>query len=199
MRSDLFCAFSLSALLIGCAHDKGNRAEHIPPHEAQAEAERAQRQAAADRDHDGVDSDGDGHDKDRIASDGDRRDKDGVALPERNERDRERMAAAGDGLPRTDDTRRERDATNAPEGTKLSPLDQGSSEIDMDLTQRIRKAVMDDDSLSFKAKNVKIITRDGHVTLRGSVKTPEEKAAIGKTATAAAGVAHVTNQIEIGE
>jgi osmotically-inducible protein OsmY len=46
---------------------------------------------------------------------------------------------------------------------------------------------------------VKIITRDGHVTLRGSVKTPEEKAAIAKTATAAAGVAHVTNQIEIGE
>jgi hyperosmotically inducible protein len=207
MRSDLFCAFSLSALLVACAHDKGPRAEHHPPHQTQAEAEHAQRaqaeqpqrQAPADRDRDGVDSDGDGHDKDRLDRDGDGRNKDEVAVPERNERDRARMATAGDDLPRTDNTRRERNATGASEGTKLSPLDQGSSEIDMDLTQRIRKAVMDDDSLSFKAKNVQIITRDGHVTLRGSVKTPEEKAAIGNRAVAAAGLAHVTNQLEIGE
>lgn len=198
MRSDLFCAFSLSALLVACAHDKGNRAEHNPPHQAQAE--HTQRQAAAaDRDHDGVDSDGDGHDKDRIDRDGDGRDKDRVALPESSERERGRMATAGDELPRTDNTPRERDANKAPVGTELNPLDQGNSEIDIDLTQRIRKAVMADDTLSFKAKNVKIITRDGHVTLRGSVKTPEEKAAIGKSAVAAAGVAHVTNQIEIGE
>jgi osmotically-inducible protein OsmY len=219
MRSELFCALSLSALLVACAHDKGPRAEHHPPQQPQAEAEaehaqpakaehahaqpakaeHAQRQAAADRDHDGVDSDGDGHDKDRLDRDGDGRDKDRVAVPERNERDRARMATAGDELPRTDDTHRERAATNARAGTELNPLDQGSSEIDMGLTQRIRKAVMDDDSLSFKAKNVKIITRDGHVTLRGSVKTPEEKAAIGNSAVAAAGMAHVTNQIEIGE
>jgi hyperosmotically inducible protein len=202
MRSDLFSAVSLSALLLACAHDKGSRSEH-----AQAEA-RAQHHAASDQD--GVDSDGDGRDHDRVAqhedrdhdgvdSDGDGQDRDRVAVPERTEKDRGRLATAGDELPRNERANRENTAAEPREGTELNALDQGNSEIDIDLTQRIRKAVMDDDTLSFKAKNVKIITRDGHVTLRGEVKTAAEKAAIAKTAIGAAGVAHVTNQIEVRE
>lgn len=183
MRGNLFCTLSLSALLLACAHGKGTRdAEGTGP---RADAQDAPRQAEAGRDDDGVDSDGDGRDRDR------------VALPERSEEERARMATAGDELPRSEERRRERAEERA--GTELDALDQGNSEIDLDLTQRVRRAVMDDDSLSFKAKNVQIITRDGHVTLRGTVKTPEEKAAIGKAAIAAAGAAHVTNQLEVGE
>jgi len=208
MRSDLICTLSLSALLLACAHDKGSRSGE---HHAQAEARAETEHAAADNDRDGVDSDGDGRDRDGVArnapdrdhdgvdSDGDGRDQDRAAVPEHNEKDRARLATAGDELPRNERANRERAAAEPREGTELNALDQGNSEIDLDLTQRIRKAVMGDDTLSFKAKNVKIITRDGHVTLRGTVKTPEEKAAIGKTAIGAAGAAHVTNQIEVGE
>lgn len=78
-----------------------------------------------------------------------------------------------------------------------TPMDQGNGEIDIDLTQRIRKAVMADDSLSFTAKNAKIITRDGRVTLRGPVGSAAEKDAIYKCAVSAAGVGHVTNELEV--
>jgi osmotically-inducible protein OsmY len=79
----------------------------------------------------------------------------------------------------------------------VTPMDQGNGEVDLDLTQRIRKAVMADDSLSFTAKNAKIITRDGRVTLRGPVKSAAEKAAVRKAAVAAAGVGHVSDELEV--
>lgn len=86
----------------------------------------------------------------------------------------------------------ERDRT-----ASLTPLDQGNGEADLKLTQLIRKAVMDDDRLSFTAKNVKVITKDGKVTLRGPVKTAEERAAIEADARKAAGTAPIDNQIEV--
>jgi hypothetical protein len=58
---------------------------------------------------------------------------------------------------------RDRDSNN------LTPLDQSESESDRTITQEIRKAVMADDSLSTNAKNIKIITINGVVTLRGPV------------------------------
>ena len=87
----------------------------------------------------------------------------------------------------------ERDRNSA----NLTPMDQGNGEVDIDLTQRIRKAVMADDSLSFTAKNAKIITRDGRVTLRGPVKSAAERDAIYKCAVSAAGVGRVTNELEV--
>jgi len=75
-------------------------------------------------------------------------------------------------------------------------MDQGNSEIDIDMTTRIRKAVMDAD-VSFTARNIKIITRDGHVVLRGPVNTAAEKDTIAKIATSNAGAGHVTNQLEV--
>src|ERR687892_170282 len=60
-------------------------------------------------------------------------------------------------------------------GVTLTPGDQSESEADRTLTQQIRKAVVADDSLSTTAKNIKIITVDGVVTLRGPVNTPQEK------------------------
>ncbi len=68
---------------------------------------------------------------------------------------------------------------------------------DTDLTKKIRRAVMDDKSLSTYAHNVKIITRNGMVTLRGPVRTEEERAAIEAKAVEIAGKDHVTNQLTI--
>jgi hyperosmotically inducible protein len=67
----------------------------------------------------------------------------------------------------------------------------------VDITQAIRKRVVADDALSFNAKNVKIITVSGKVTLRGPVASAEESKAIEKSARAVAGVVQVDNQIEV--
>ena len=79
----------------------------------------------------------------------------------------------------------------------LSALDQGASEADREITRLIRKEVMAKDDLSTTAKNVTIITKDGKVTLRGSVKTQDEQKAIGQIAQGAAGVSSVDNQLEV--
>lgn len=83
------------------------------------------------------------------------------------------------------------------EGTTVTPMDQGESAGDLAITQQIRKAVVANDALSTNAQNVKIITRDGVVTLRGPVKTVAEKVEIGSLASKASGVKQVDNQIEI--
>jgi osmotically-inducible protein OsmY len=75
--------------------------------------------------------------------------------------------------------------------------DQSNTQSDLNITQEIRKAVMADKELSMNAHNVKIITANGVVTLRGPVKSAEEKASVGAKAQHAAGVTHVDNQIEI--
>src|SRR6266699_5734536 len=57
--------------------------------------------------------------------------------------------------------------------------DQSESEADRTISQNIRQAIVADDSVSTNGKNVKIITVDGMVTLRGPVKTEQEKTNIG--------------------
>jgi len=89
-----------------------------------------------------------------------------------------------------------RNARDADGGT-LTPLDQGESEADRTITQQIRKAVVDHDQLSTNAKNVKIITQNGVVTLRGPVKSPEEKATVATVAQKTSGVKRVDNQLEV--
>jgi hyperosmotically inducible periplasmic protein len=68
---------------------------------------------------------------------------------------------------------------------------------DRTTTQKIRAEIMKDKSLSTYAHNVKIVTRDGKVTLKGSVCTEEEKASVEGKARAIAGDENVTSQIEI--
>ena len=82
------------------------------------------------------------------------------------------------------------------EGTKTAE-DQSENEADRTITQNIRQAITADDSLSTNAKNVKIITNDGTVTLRGPVKSEKEKADIEAKAKQVAGVKRVDNQLEI--
>jgi hyperosmotically inducible periplasmic protein len=79
----------------------------------------------------------------------------------------------------------------------LTPMDQGGSAADRELTAAIRKSIVDDDSLSTNAQNVKIVTIDGVVTLRGPVKSADEKAMVASKAQAAKGVKRVDNQLEV--
>jgi hyperosmotically inducible periplasmic protein len=79
----------------------------------------------------------------------------------------------------------------------VTPGDQGSSDTDLRLTREIRRAVTDDDALSVNAQNVKIVTRDGVVTLRGPVDSPQEKDQVAAKAAAVSGVKRVDNQLEV--
>src|SRR5262245_66652918 len=60
-------------------------------------------------------------------------------------------------------------------GKTVTPTDQSENEGDRAITQRVRKAVVDNDALSSNAHNVKIVTANGVVTLRGPVNTAQEK------------------------
>ncbi len=75
--------------------------------------------------------------------------------------------------------------------------DQSNSSVDLKTTQAIRQALMKDDELSTTAKNIKVITANGHVTLRGPVKTAQEKAKIDQLAKSAAGGAQIDNQVDV--
>lgn len=79
----------------------------------------------------------------------------------------------------------------------LTPMDQGNSSSETKITAAIRKGIMGDKTLSFTAKNVKIITVGSKVTLRGPVKTDQEKAAIEALAKQTAGVGEVDDQLEV--
>ena len=68
---------------------------------------------------------------------------------------------------------------------------------DRTITQKIRAEIMKDKSLSTYAHNIKIVTQDGKVTLKGPVRTEDEKAAIEQKAATVAGAANVTNELEI--
>ena len=75
--------------------------------------------------------------------------------------------------------------------------DQSNSSEDVKITAAIRSAIFKEDSLSATAKNVKIITADGTVTLRGPVQNAAEKAKIAELAQSAAGNAKIDNQLEV--
>jgi hyperosmotically inducible periplasmic protein len=79
----------------------------------------------------------------------------------------------------------------------LTPPDQGGNVSDRELTAAIRRAIVQDDSLSTNAHNVKIVTVDSVVTLRGPVKSAAEKAAVASKAEKAQGVKRVDNQLEV--
>ena len=77
-----------------------------------------------------------------------------------------------------------------------TPIDQNENQKDIDITANIRKRVVDT-KMSVNAQNVKIITQDGKVTLRGPVKSADEKTQIEKLAHEVAGAANVDNQLEV--
>jgi hyperosmotically inducible periplasmic protein len=74
---------------------------------------------------------------------------------------------------------------------------QANAKTDVELTRKIRQSVIKDHSLSMMAHNVKIVTANGNVTLRGPVKTEDEKNEIASKAQAIAGADKVDNQLEV--
>lgn len=87
--------------------------------------------------------------------------------------------------------RRDRDATS------VTPLDQGNNANDLNVTAQIRREIMDNDNLGVDAKNIKVITSNGRVTLRGVVASQAEKDQIGQIAAKSAGNNAVDNQLEV--
>ncbi|MDB6109229.1 MAG: hypothetical protein JWR69_979 [Pedosphaera sp.] len=79
----------------------------------------------------------------------------------------------------------------------VTPGDQGGSEADREITRRIRRALTSNDQLSTAAKNIKIITIDGKVTLRGPVNSQQEQQAIAALAQSAGGGTAIDNQLEV--
>jgi hyperosmotically inducible protein len=97
--------------------------------------------------------------------------------------------------------------SEAPDNTKVNQRDRNSSDTadqqkenqsDRELTRQIRRAIVQDKSLSTYAHNVKIVAQGGTVTLKGPVKSEEEKIAIEKKAAeVAGGQEKVQNQLEV--
>ena len=75
--------------------------------------------------------------------------------------------------------------------------EQSNAKGDVVLSRKIRRAVVKDRSLSMLAHNVKIVSANGNVTLRGPVNTEAEKIAIARKAKAIAGAGNVDNQLEV--
>ena len=86
-------------------------------------------------------------------------------------------------------------AAPSPE-SRQAPADQQQASLsDRELMQKIRKAVVSDKSLSVAAHNIKIVSHEGLVTLKGTVKSQEERKAIEDAATGIAGQGRVTNDL----
>jgi hyperosmotically inducible periplasmic protein len=82
------------------------------------------------------------------------------------------------------------------EATAKTPMDQKENKKDIDVSADIRKKVVDT-KMSVTAHNVKIITQDGKVTLRGPVKSDDEKKQIEEIARSVAGNDNVDSQLEV--
>ena len=81
----------------------------------------------------------------------------------------------------------------------VTPENQKNSKEDIALTRKVRRAITKTDGLSLTARNVKIVTQGGKVTLRGPVKSTNEKEQIAKIAKETEGVTSVDDQLEVKE
>jgi len=97
--------------------------------------------------------------------------------------------------------------SDAPDNAKSNKADtsnaaatadtQSNKAADIDLTKRIRQSVVADKSLSTYAHNVKIVTNNGRVTLKGVVRSEDEKSAIEMKAADIAGKDKVTSDLKV--
>jgi hyperosmotically inducible periplasmic protein len=95
-------------------------------------------------------------------------------------------------------------AAQQPDNTKVNKTaphpnadQQKSGRTDTTITRDIRRSIVGDKTLSTYAHNIKIITKDGDVTLRGPVRSDDEKQTIEAKATQVAGAGHVKNDISV--
>jgi osmotically-inducible protein OsmY len=105
------------------------------------------------------------------------------------------LARQSDQQTQPDDTRNNK-GDNGKNGTTADQ--QQNNPADRELVKKIRKSIASDSSLSTYAHNIKVIVRDGMVTLKGPVHTEDEKNAIGaKAAEAAGGNDKVQNELTV--
>ena len=83
------------------------------------------------------------------------------------------------------------------DNTTLTPEDQKETEGDIKITAAIRQTIVKNESLSVNGQNIKIITRNGVVTLRGPVESEAENMKLEDIAKQTPGVMYVNNQLEI--
>jgi hyperosmotically inducible periplasmic protein len=83
------------------------------------------------------------------------------------------------------------------DSNSITPFSQSNKPADIEMTRQIRRALVADKSLSTTARNVKVITIDGTVTLRGPVNSEYEKTVVANKAQKVAGAGHVNDQLEI--
>jgi hyperosmotically inducible protein len=118
----------------------------------------------------------------------------GCAFAGAQQQSADQDAATQSNAPQPDNTKVNQRDRNANEPTADQ---QKSNRSDRDITQQVRKAIMEDKSLSTYAHNVKIITQNGMVTLKGPVRSEDEKKAIEAKAAEVAGGDKVTNEMDI--
>ena len=94
-----------------------------------------------------------------------------------------------------------------PDNTKVNQADRAKGAVtadqqkenatDRDLAKRIRQSVVADKSLSTYAHNVKIVSQGGQVTLKGPVRSEQEKQTVEAKAVEVAGAGRVVNEMSI--
>jgi hyperosmotically inducible periplasmic protein len=99
------------------------------------------------------------------------------------------------------------DSTTKSDNTKTNKQDRGgatatadnqkNNKSDRELTREIRKAITADKSLSTYAHNVKVVSQSGTVTLRGPVRSDDEKRTIEQKAADVAGASNVKNELTV--
>ena len=81
--------------------------------------------------------------------------------------------------------------------TTILPTDQPNNQADIDVAAAVRSAIVDDDSLSMAAHNIKLVASNGAVVLRGPVESAAEKSRISALVKQMKGVTSVDNQLEV--
>jgi len=110
------------------------------------------------------------------------------------------LSVVGSAVRAADDkTKPDNTATNERDrsGETQTSGDQSNSSADLKITQAIRQALMKDGELSTTAKNIKIITDNGQVTLRGPVKNAQEKTKINQIARSTANGSQIVDQLDV--
>jgi len=107
------------------------------------------------------------------------------------------QAFAQAGTAQTPDTSKPPDNSKQNKSHAQTADDQNNDKSDRATTQKVRKAIMADKNLSTYAHNVKIITNNGAVTLKGPVQSEDEKQKVASEAASVVGSDKVTNELTI--
>ena len=93
------------------------------------------------------------------------------------------------------------------DNTKVNSQDRAKGEVtadqqkenagDREIAKKIRQSLINDEGLSTYAHNVKVVVQGGQVTLKGPVRSEDEKKVVEAKAIEVAGAGHVTNEISV--